>query len=772
MASAPDDDVPDLFGWRTRLKWLNALLALVAVALGAWLWTHRPPPPETAEHYLMRKLLPDWETARVNGAPNEAELAACLEMARAWPAVAGALKVLPSVWSDKEGLRAAVTKLNAALRASSLDYWVDLELTGRSPVLLTYEVLGRTWWHNARGAVEVQQLRRLDTLNVDIGATGHTTDGRPVVLRDRVEMSVIDRLETAALKVVDDDDDLTGRQLDILTARVWMKHMGAVVGLARLEEAQALLVERERLVTEMEGRLNEGNVKAPRPERLIYGPAYFDRLEPYTSLRRKGGPAILAADLKALQRADEAIADGDALKTLETVIDLEVVGVEAHEARHAIDRRPVEPPALLQAAVGKDDLLFSRLAERELRAYLGELLEGQRPACVTLIELTQAVFGQNALATPHFYAAHALLPTLAKKGEGELIETRREVLTAVQELCALPDAELRKRGEDAARALYGAPFAHAERSLTAPPPNALRGRIAIVARGPFADPAREVLLEQLGRPPYVDLSALREPLVPKRDNLLPIIDFDGWRERPPAGWPRELVADWDTDLAFCRELVPPPWKDEMTSAFSCGERAAYHLWQQLLRHEDASVVYELHTEADSVYGLVFDGAEASTVYKSSVSGPTATTKAGFEELAREMISRAGVPGQRRVIEDAPVKLNEPFPNRGIDDSPVEIPHLCPALPGTLVITPSSVIAETVAAQWQASVPNNGNVERCHLTTWSYVDEGDLMGVVQVVAPILRCGRTHVGVERARQLGAGRIAQDLVAKLAKARCKEP
>lgn len=442
---------------RRRWPWLVGLLALVVGAGGLWLRGRQPEKPEAPERRLFRKQLPAVVVAKARG-NGAAELAACVDAAKPWPGVATALGELDAAWGDADRLRAATKALNAAVREAGLAYWVDPQFPGKRPFLTTYEVLSRASWTGGEARTEVLHVRRLDTLNLELGLLGHAGGDQPAVLRDRMELSVMRRLQT-----VDDGDGwVKPNEVDETAARLWRETLAPLVGADGLAEAERRLDKREQLARDMERRLKGGRIHVARPERLVFGDDYFENLEPYTSTRRRGGPLLLASDLRALRFADEALDDSAGLEALKKVIDLEAEQVEAHEAHHALDRRELEVPRLLQSLVGEDDLRFGRMAERELRAFLGELRDARPPACLSVVALGPLARGARSQSTPHFFAAHALLATL---GEVDGSRGLDEDTTAavMKKLCALPDAELRKKADVAAVALYGAPLPAARR---------------------------------------------------------------------------------------------------------------------------------------------------------------------------------------------------------------------------------------------------------------------------------------------------------------------
>ena len=447
--SSPDLEAPS----RNRGRWLIA--ALIAGCAGAFWYSQRShQKPEAPERLLFRKQLPAWVAAR-----DRSELGAtpyletCLATAQPWPGVAAALEKLPGAWTSEEELRAATKELNDALHAASLDSWVDPQFINRRPILTTYDILGRATWRTDTASTEALHVRRLDTLNLGLGMLGHASGDHPAILRDRVEVMVMTKLSADV-----------GNDVDRLVGRLWREQLGTLIGAEGIAEAERRLAERDRLARAMENRLKGGEVHVPQPERLVFGEAYFEALEPYTSTRRRGGPLILLSDLRALQRADSALSDDSVgLPALVRAIELEAQLVEAHEARHALEPEDFPTPAFLQSLVGEDDLAFGRSAARELRAFLGELRDAQPPARLSVLALAEAARGRYADSTPHFFAAHALLATMGAR-EAPRGLSMEDVVQVTAELCAIPDVELRARANAAAVTLYGSPLSAARRA--------------------------------------------------------------------------------------------------------------------------------------------------------------------------------------------------------------------------------------------------------------------------------------------------------------------
>lgn len=435
------------------MKRVAAIAVVLLLAAGAWRYfARKAAAAEAPERTLFRKRLPGWVVARSRSVQQgEVALEALLTAAEPWPNVKQSLEELDPAWPDEERLKVASADVNASLRDAGLDFWIDPMFPGGRPVITTYEVLRRAQWSTLDGGVTTEALhvRRLDRLNLELGLLGHASGDQPAILRDRIEVSVLDRLRV--------DPDEYPNEVDTAADRLWREQLGKLVDPAQLSEAEARVNHREKLLEDMEKRLKGGKIHVARPERLVFGDAYFEQLEPLTSNTRRGGPLFLASDLRALKRADEALADTAGLRALEQVMELEAEAVEAHEVRHALDSRELDVPVLLQRLVGEGDVRFGRLSERELRAFLGQLHDSKTPACLSIISLGLLARGRHASSTPHFFAAHALLATLGDL-EAERGVSKEEVVTLMNELCALPDAELRERTARAAETLYGEPL--------------------------------------------------------------------------------------------------------------------------------------------------------------------------------------------------------------------------------------------------------------------------------------------------------------------------
>lgn len=429
------------------------LLFLTVAGVGVWRFMAPAKSSEAPARFLFRKLLPNWEVERSRGfAPEQFD--ALQKAAEPWPALKTSFDELEAAWPEREGITVASHRLNLVARDAGLDFWVDPMFPGRATVITTYEILERVNWSvvsdgGVADSIEAIHVRRLDGINLEMGLLGHASGSQPAILRDRIEVSVLDRLRL--------DADEHPNRVDELTNTLWREQLAKLVDAKGLAEAERRVNLREKLLLDMEKRLKGGKVHVERPQRLVFGDEYFDIIEPYTSTRRRGGPLFLASDMRALKAADEALGASADLQTLIQVIDLESRIVEAHEVRHVLDRRELEVPTYLQSLVGQDDTRFGRMSERELRAFIGQLHDSKPPACLSVLSLAQLARGRNAQSTPHFFAAHALLATLGDVDAPSGL-TRQQVVEVTTQLCALPDAELRAKAEAAMETLYGVPM--------------------------------------------------------------------------------------------------------------------------------------------------------------------------------------------------------------------------------------------------------------------------------------------------------------------------
>ena len=439
-------------------RWLLALAVVAVAALagrGAYLRRH-PRPDPTLE--LMRTALPTWQVARggKSSAASGPEARALIAAAGRWPALASAFETLDRVWPDESAVGAAVKSINGALADAGLRYFTNDQMVVGRPYVLTYDLIGRVPWRIGDRNVDVLRLRRLDTLNIEFTFDGFTEQGLPVVMLDRVEATLARELpamyanrgEHRSGMFNDFDRVALGHFREGLEARV-----GAGIG-----DAAAALAERDRLLEEMRTRLRGGEVNLAPPDGFVLGEAWLERLEPATELSRPGGPLVLDTDLKAVARADEKLRDGPTARLLAAAVDLMALSTEAHEARHALDEvDPVgPPPPELFEAMPESSTAMIGMADKELRAFLGELHDSPLPSCATLAQIMRTLYGRWARPEPHAFATRTILRQLGANAD---LDPAKQL----SQLCALPDAELRARIATAWQRLYGAPMPASQR---------------------------------------------------------------------------------------------------------------------------------------------------------------------------------------------------------------------------------------------------------------------------------------------------------------------
>jgi hypothetical protein len=436
-------------------KALFALVLLVtaAGAAGAW-WMHRSKARPDPAEALFARTLPSWIVARAGGSADLEEARAELKKAASpWPALGAPLAAIDADWPDGAKVREAVSALNRAAYDSKLAYWVDVQTIREQPILLTYRVEGRALWKADESSIEVLRVRRLDDLNVEMGLGGHADGDLPIVLVERVEETLMEEVGATF------ESPAPGNAVDQLARARFRAEAEAKSGAPALARAAQQLARRDQLLKDMIGRMKDGTLRLEPPDGLVWGEAFFDRLEPYADRSRRGGPLLLSSDLGDLARADSALASGEGRKALDAALETELLRIEAHEARHALDRKQRDVPPRLLELVGDDDMDFAKSAERELRAYFGELIDGPAPRCVGLTEIGRLVGGKGARLTPHNFAGATLIERLDPAVDGKW-----EIAEMLERICALPEAELEERLLQAYESFYGEPFVKASRT--------------------------------------------------------------------------------------------------------------------------------------------------------------------------------------------------------------------------------------------------------------------------------------------------------------------
>lgn len=433
---------------------LVAALSAVVVAGGVLAYRRLRPDPARE---LMQKTLPAWVVARTHaqdaGGPASRRLVAD---ARRWPDVAAGFEAMDRAFPDDKSTRAAVKTVNRALAAARLPYFVDMLKVNEQPIALSYDLVARVPWRIGARTVDVLRLRRLDTLNIELGLYGATDDGLPIVLLDRIEATLASTLPDMfghksehAYRLNDFDRAALARERRLLEARLGP-------GMA---EAAADLAARDKLLEVMRTRLHGGELEFNPPDGLVLGERWLSGLDPLTRFDRPGGPLLFDTDLRAVRRADEKLRTGETARLLAAAVDVLASATEAHEARHALDEvdpNGPPPPTQLFEVMSGSSTEFIGWADAELRAYLGELHDTGSTGCWVLARMLRGVFGEYASRTPHFFATVTILRQLDPVAD-------RAPQARLDLLCDLPDAELRARAATVWQKLYGAPLLPAKR---------------------------------------------------------------------------------------------------------------------------------------------------------------------------------------------------------------------------------------------------------------------------------------------------------------------
>ncbi len=416
------------------MRRLLALLATVTVlAAGlAGLWLAQRGGADADLHHLFAHRVPDLGIALHRGVNAVEEMSHALEVADRWPEVADALKRIAAASPDPVQVGVHIDALNDALAKNALPYWIDgVEIGGRR-ALLTYEVVRVSTWESVSGRlVEVRHVRRLDSTNVAMGLVGHAGGGRPLVFLDRLEPLVVSSL----LDAWDEETDEPWRA-------AWRASVERHLDGPTLARAATALRHREELFAD----ITSGRKGLEPPDGFAWSP---EQLAPY-------GAHLSGRHREALRAADRGVTTPELLAALESLLQLEATLTAAHEVHHVLTPEDAPPAEVVIALVGGDDLRFSRMADRELRAYLGQLHDGGGPGCLTVSQLAAQATLPGSRRTAHDYASRVLLEALEPEG-GE--EGHRE---RIRRLCQLSEEDLRARAAGAWKALYGSDFVPAQ----------------------------------------------------------------------------------------------------------------------------------------------------------------------------------------------------------------------------------------------------------------------------------------------------------------------
>lgn len=365
------------------------------------------------------------------------------------PALLERVLAVGTAYPDRAAVTAASAQLDEALATAGVPVLIDVQPWRDTTLLLAYQVVARRVWRHGDRALPVVRVHRLDHTNIEPAWLGHAGRDAPLVLLDKLEVELLDNLRNQRAT--------GGNVVDAAVRKSWRTLAERATAAALLTKAIDALAQRDELHKKLEDSFHSKRVHVPYPERLLLGEDYFERLSPYADPQRSGGPLFMRTDLKALRAADRALGDNAVLQALHKLRDLEASATEAHEVHHAVHGTldPSSVPADVMEALGDDDLQFGVAADGELRAYLGELHDAEAPPCLALGRLARVLAGERASRTPHHYAARVAFKHL--QGD-DWLTSAAAVAGAVEQLCALDDAALRKKSADAWTAIYREPM--------------------------------------------------------------------------------------------------------------------------------------------------------------------------------------------------------------------------------------------------------------------------------------------------------------------------
>jgi hypothetical protein len=215
-------------------------------------------------------------------------------------------------------------------------------------------------------------------------------------------------------------------------------------------------------------------VVAP-PSGLLWSDRWFAYMDAQTKFDGAHVPLVFDSDLREVRRANQALRKPEYAQAMAALVELRAESVEAHEARHALDDPSPPMPPLLRAWPDPD---FAVQINQEIRAYLGELHDAPRAACLGLVDLTRAAYGPRARPTPHFFAGRLIVHALAgnalpdaQPGQGTDANampagaaSRVDPVTFMRTECAAKPSDLRERVAKLWRTLYGEAMPEINRS--------------------------------------------------------------------------------------------------------------------------------------------------------------------------------------------------------------------------------------------------------------------------------------------------------------------
>jgi hypothetical protein len=375
-------------------RWAVPVVAALGLAAGLVYWLERG--PQGAE-LLYGERIPAWQIFRSQELRKQDSPAAraMLRAARPWPALATALRELDRLYPDD--VVAAAARVNQTARSAGVPFWLDVQTVKSRGVVLCYRIEGIHAWRSGDRTVEILRLSRVDRLNVELGILGQATSNGPLVFLDRIEDDWAEQL--AATSRTDREGVEAALDEQLLA-------LARTRGQRELPKLVTALGERRARFEAMQNRMH---VVVPRPSGLVWSEAWFAAIERLTKFQQGRGPLVFDSDLRAVRQANQTLDRPEFRVAFAALLELRAGGVEAHEARHAVDDPSPALPAFLHSF---GNPAFAVQINQELRAYLGELHDAPAGPCLSLLGLLRASYVAKARPTPHWFAGRLIARTL------------------------------------------------------------------------------------------------------------------------------------------------------------------------------------------------------------------------------------------------------------------------------------------------------------------------------------------------------------------------
>ncbi|MFO0598357.1 MAG: hypothetical protein U0228_23835 [Myxococcaceae bacterium] len=234
--------------------------------------------------------------------------------------------------------------------------------------------------------------------------------------------------------------------------------------------------------------------------------------------------------------------------------------------------------------------------------------------------------------------------------------------------------------------------------------------------------------------------------------VLPLQDFEGFTAKPLGGWPVTLNKAWSAGLTACANLVgPPPWKDTLATAVSCGNRLSLHLWQRFAAASKATQVLEVdvvklkETEAEVRGRLWVIGQPRQRSLTQKVA-PEAVGGAVLE-VVTELLGNGGTEGPRAEVEMlGPAVADSWVGKEPSSAAAVKLKTSCAALPAKLEVEGGGALGKSLVARWSPEGAS-GAALKCSLTFNEQTEQTEV-GALRVITNTLTCGKTVVAVQLA------------------------